>query len=105
MPSNSSISEPQGPLPAGLDRWASLPVYRGGCKHYLIQVPKEKIGIVNAILESFDHAARVFTKDPERSILQVTVTEDWDDVIQPAIRRLAETVPLRFVQETDLSSK
>lgn len=83
-------------------RWDHLPTYQGTCRHYFLRVPREKIGYANAILESFGHLARVFTKEGERGILQVTAPEELDPIVRAAVARLGELISAQFVDETEL---
>lgn len=101
-PRLADAPESLAPDPDTFARWDDLPIYQGTCRHYLLCVPREKIGYANAILESFGHLARVFTKEGEHGILQVTTTEEWDPIVRAAVARLGELIPAQFVDETEL---
>jgi len=70
-------------------RWEFLPRYEGRCNRYLVQVPTERIGYVNAVLESYEWIARIQTADAGQGILEIHVPEAWDDVFQSACEQLA----------------
>lgn len=84
-------------LDSSPSRWDKLPHYEGHCTTYLVEVERGRIGYVNAILESIDDLARVQTKETGTGILEIVVPQDYDDVFHSAMRQLAKTVPLRFL--------
>jgi hypothetical protein len=84
----------------GRERFANLPAYRGSSKTYLMHIRKEKIGYVNAILESFDDLARIRTKDNVQGVLEIVVPSDWDAIFHGAVQQLAREMDLRLTTET-----
>ena len=59
-------------------RWDHLPKCDRRCRTYRAQVQTERIGYINAVLESYDVLARIQTEDIGRGILILTVPDDWD---------------------------
>ena len=80
--------------PPGHKKFGSLPAWSGRCLVYHLQVPSREIGFVNGILESIGHLARIRTVDNRRGVLQLTLTQEWENVLLAAVERLREILPV-----------
>lgn len=79
-------------------RWDSLPSHASRCHRYLVRVPNSRIGVVNAILESYEHVARVATADIRLGVLEITVPAEWDEEFQQAAAMIARKIEWSFTK-------
>jgi hypothetical protein len=86
-------SHSASPLPS---RWNTLPACASCCNRYLVRVPNHKIGVVNAILESYEHVCRVGTFDIQNGILEIIVPQESDEEFQNAAAHIAEKIEWVF---------
>jgi hypothetical protein len=78
-------------------RWDHLPRWEGKCRTYGVKVQRERIGYVNAILESYEWIARLRTEDVARGVLEICVPEEWDELYGSVVRALACDVEMEFL--------
>ncbi|HBF34824.1 TPA: hypothetical protein DDW35_09710 [Candidatus Sumerlaeota bacterium] len=78
-------------------RWDHLPHCTSRCNRYLARIPNPKIGVVNAILESYEHITRVGTYDIRNGILEIIVPAEWDEEFQSAAAHIAEKIEWVFL--------
>ncbi len=78
-------------------RWDSLPSYDGVCFRYWLQVDTCKIGVINAILESYGPLTLLRTQDIKRGILEIVVPQDWENVFLQAIGQLKKSLNLTML--------
>jgi len=78
-------------------QWTRLPQWEGQCRKYRLQVPRGRIGYINAILEGYDGIARVETEKKQEGILALIVPPEWDEVFRAVVDTLREKVELRFL--------
>jgi len=88
-PESKTSAESKSPPGNAGARWEFHPRYEGRSNRYLVQVPTDRIGYVNAVLESYEWIARIQTADAGQGILEIHVPEAWDDVFQSACEQLA----------------
>jgi len=89
----------KNPSEAADARWPNLPVCQTRCRAYRVQMPVQRIGYVNAILEAYEWIARIQTEDTVRGVLRIDVPSDWDVLFRGVMRGLAGRVPLVFLDE------
>ena len=78
-------------------RWDRLPAYDGLCHKYWMQVDTCKIGVINAILESYGPLTLLRTRDIKKGILEIVVPQDWEDVFLQACEQLKKTLNLTML--------
>ncbi|MBN1867957.1 DUF4911 domain-containing protein [Candidatus Sumerlaeota bacterium] len=80
-------------------RWDRLPACERRCRTYRAQVRTDRIGYVNAVLESYDVLARIQTEEIRRGLLAITVPEDWDSLFRSVMRALGDETGVRLLDE------